>query len=75
MVKFIRRCVHMAVIMEPSMWHSIVIQWKAAHGPQVKECVCPKRENNGRNKINWNFERGSEVMKPVYHRQDVKRQI
>jgi hypothetical protein len=31
--------------MEPSMWHRSVIQWKAAYGPQVKECVCPKREN------------------------------
>jgi hypothetical protein len=51
--------------MEPSMW-------QAAYGPQVKECVWPKRENNGRNYIKWNFDRGSEVMKPAYHRQDVK---
>jgi hypothetical protein len=23
--------------MEPSMWHSLDIPWKAAYGPQVKE--------------------------------------
>jgi hypothetical protein len=45
----IRRCVHTAVIMEPLMWHSSAIPWKAAYGPQVKECFCPKWENNGRN--------------------------
>jgi hypothetical protein len=32
----IRRCVHTAIIMEPSMWHSSAIPWKAAYGPQVK---------------------------------------
>jgi hypothetical protein len=36
----IRRCVHMAVIMEPSMWHVCTILWKAAYDPQVKQCVC-----------------------------------
>jgi hypothetical protein len=45
----IRRCVHTAVIMEPSMWHFHAIPWKAAYGPQVIKSVCPKRENNGRN--------------------------
>jgi hypothetical protein len=29
----IRRCVHMTVIMEPSMWHVSAIPWKAAYGP------------------------------------------
>jgi hypothetical protein len=28
-----------AVIMEPSMWHSSVIPWKAAYGPQVIESL------------------------------------
>jgi hypothetical protein len=37
--------------------------------------VCPSRENNGRNFIKWDLERGSEVMKPASHKQDVKRQI
>jgi hypothetical protein len=57
----IRRCVHTAVIMELLMWHSSVFPWEAAYGPQEKEGVCPKRENK--------------VIKPAYHRQDVKRQI
>jgi hypothetical protein len=30
----IRRCVHTAVIMELSMWHSSAIPWKAAYGIQ-----------------------------------------
>jgi hypothetical protein len=29
--------VHMAVIMEPSMWHVSAMPWKAAYGPQVKK--------------------------------------
>jgi hypothetical protein len=33
----IRRCVHMSVIMEPSMWHVSAIPWKAAYGPQVQK--------------------------------------
>jgi hypothetical protein len=45
----IRGCVHTAVIIEPSMWHSSAILLKAAFSPQVKECFCPKRENNWRN--------------------------
>jgi hypothetical protein len=38
-----------AVIMEPSMWHSIVIPWKTVYGPQVKKCVSLKRKFNERN--------------------------
>jgi hypothetical protein len=39
----------MAVVMEPSMLHVSAIPWKAAYGPQLKKCMCPKRENSGRN--------------------------
>jgi hypothetical protein len=46
---------------------------KAAYGPQVKECMCPKRVNNERNYIQWNFERGSEVFKSAYEIHDVKK--
>jgi hypothetical protein len=35
----IRRCVHMAVIMEPSMWHISAIPWKTAYGPQVNKLL------------------------------------
>jgi hypothetical protein len=37
----IRRSVHTAVIMEPSMCHFRVIPSKAAYGPKNKESVCP----------------------------------
>ena len=59
----------MAVNMEPSMWYFQIntIPCSAAYGPQIKEWVCPKRENNGRNKTEWNFDRGSENINPAYH--------
>jgi hypothetical protein len=61
--------------MEPSMWPVSVISWKAAYGPQVKKDVCAlnKKIIGGNNKMI--FERGSDVMKHVYYRLDVKRQI
>ena len=40
-----------------------VIPCQAVYGRQIKENIWPNRENNGRNKIKWNFERASEVMK------------
>jgi hypothetical protein len=34
------RRVHMAIIMDPLMWHVSGIPWKAAYGPQIKKmCV------------------------------------
>jgi hypothetical protein len=38
----IRRCVHTAFVMEPSMWHFRAIPWKTAYGSQEIESVCPK---------------------------------
>jgi hypothetical protein len=46
-----RDVINMALIMVPLMWHVSAIPWKAAYDPQVKEFVCPKRENQ----IRWNF--------------------
>jgi hypothetical protein len=48
----ISRCVHTAVIMEPSMWHTSAIEGRVAHSPQVKESVCPTRESNRQAKPN-----------------------
>jgi hypothetical protein len=44
------------------------IPQKAAYGPDVEECLRPKRQNKRQNEIKWHFERESDVRKPAYHR-------
>jgi hypothetical protein len=46
-----------------------------AYVPQIKEYVCPKRKKQWAELNKMEFERWPEVMKPAYHRQDVKRQF
>jgi hypothetical protein len=57
------------------MWHFRVIIWKAAYGPKVIEACTLNEKTMVRTKQKWNFERGSEVMQPKYHRLEVNRKV